>query len=102
MTCLWGLMQKIRFFFSRDRAKLVPMDKVAGRAGGTTIVIKSRARTTIKFHASYWTSAPDGTRAFQQSHVKPNKVHNGGSEANRSNASHNGYIPKGVLVEFET
>lgn len=50
---LWGLMQKICFFFSRDRAKLVPMDKVAGRAGGTIIVIKSKARTTIKCHASY-------------------------------------------------
>lgn len=57
MDCLWGLMQKICFFFSRDRAKLVPMDKVAGRAGGTTIVIKSKARTTIRCHASYTISA---------------------------------------------
>ena len=53
VACLWGLMQKICFFFSLDRAKLVPMDKVAGRAGGTTIVIKSKARTKIKCHASY-------------------------------------------------
>ena len=58
-------MQKIRFFFSRDRAKLVPMDRVAGRAGGTTIVIKSKARTTIKRHASYRMLAPVKARVFE-------------------------------------
>ena len=56
VASLWGLMQNICFFFSRDRAKLVPMDRVAGRAGGTTIVIKSKARTMIRCHASYWLS----------------------------------------------
>jgi hypothetical protein len=49
---LCGLMQKIFFFFKRERAKLVPIVSVAGRAGGTTIVIKSNALTTIRCHES--------------------------------------------------
>lgn len=94
-------MQKICFFFNRDRAKLVPMDKVAGRAGGTTIVIKSRARTMIKRHASCSMLAQDASNAFRNTHVEPNEVYKGGNEANRSNTSHDGYIPECILVEFE-
>ena len=102
VACLWGLMQKICFFFSRDKAKLVPMDKVAGRAGGTTIVIKSKARTIIKCHAIYSILAQNASKAFRSTYVKPNKICKGGNETNRSNASHDGYIPEGILVEFET
>ena len=40
------------FFFSLDRAKLVPIVSVAGKAGGTTMVIRSKARIMIKCHAS--------------------------------------------------
>ena len=45
-------MQKIFFFLSLESAKLVPIDRVAGKAGGTTIVIRSSARTMIKCQAS--------------------------------------------------
>ena len=62
-------MQKICFFFSRDSAKLVPMDNVAGRAGGTTIVIKSKARTTIKCHASYSISASNRAGVSREADV---------------------------------
>jgi len=37
-------MQNMFFDFKRDKAKFVPIVSVAGRAGGTTIVIRSRAR----------------------------------------------------------
>ena len=53
ITHFCGLIQNILCFFSRERAKLVPIVSVAGRAGGTTIVIRSRARTMIKCQASY-------------------------------------------------
>ena len=102
VACLWGLMQKICFFFNRDRAKLVPMDKVAGRAGGTTIVIKSKARTKIKCHASYLMLARVPNYGLQNTHFKPNKIRKRGNEANRSNASHDRYVSEGILVEFET
>ena len=69
VTYLWGLMQNICFFFSRDRAKLVPIDKVAGKAGGTTIVIKSKARTMIKCHASYSMLAQNASNPFRDTHV---------------------------------
>ena len=95
-------MQKICFFFSRDRAKLVPMDKVAGRAGGTTIVIKSKARTTIKCHASYSKLARNASNALRNTYVKPDKVYKGGNEANCCNGSHDGYITKSILIELET
>jgi hypothetical protein len=45
-------MQKIFLPFNRERAKLVPIVNVAGSAGGTTIVIKSRALTIISPHES--------------------------------------------------
>ncbi len=102
MDCLWGLMQKICFFFSRDRAKLVPIVKVAGRAGGTTIVIKSKARTMTKCHASYSMSGQSASKVFLSTHIKSNKIYKRGNEANCSNASHDGYIPEGIFVEFET
>ena len=95
-------MQKICFFFSRDRAKLVPMDKVAGRAGGTTIVIKSKARTTIKCHSSYSKSASNRAKSHRKAHFKPDKICKGSNEANCSNPSHDKYISEGILVEFET
>ena len=54
-THFCGLIQKIDCFFRRERAKFVPMVRVAGSAGGTTIVIKSRARTIIRCQAScHW------------------------------------------------
>lgn len=52
---LCGLMQNILCFFSRERAKFVPMVSVAGNAGGTTMVIKSRALTIIRRQESYKT-----------------------------------------------
>lgn len=52
---LCGLMQNILCFFSRERAKFVPMVSVAGNAGGTTMVIKSRALTIIRCQESYKT-----------------------------------------------
>ncbi|KAG8824899.1 hypothetical protein FRC19_000893, partial [Serendipita sp. 401] len=42
-----GDMQKIPFALNLLIAKLVPMDSVAGSAGGTTTVMRSRARRTI-------------------------------------------------------
>lgn len=47
-----GLMQKIFCFFNRESAKFVPIVNVAGKAGGTTIVIKSRALTMMNFQES--------------------------------------------------
>ena len=46
-------MQNILCALSRERAKFVPILSVAGRAGGTTIVIKSSALTMIRCHESY-------------------------------------------------
>lgn len=48
-----GLTQNIFCFFRRERAKFVPMVNVAGNAGGTTIVIRSRALTIIKCQESF-------------------------------------------------
>lgn len=50
---LFGLMQKIFFFRNRDNANEVPIVKVAGSAGGITIVIKSSARMIIKRQCIY-------------------------------------------------
>lgn len=47
-----GLIQNIFCLFNRESAKFVPIVNVAGRAGGTTIVIKSRALTIINFRES--------------------------------------------------
>lgn len=46
-------MQKICCFLSLESAKLVPILKVAGNAGGTTIVMRSRARTMMVCHATF-------------------------------------------------
>ena len=46
-------MQKMPLALNRESAKLVPMANVAGNAGGTTIVTRSKARTTIKCHSSW-------------------------------------------------
>ena len=78
------------------------MDKVAGSAGGTTIVIKSKARTTIKCHASYLKLAKNASNALRYTYVKPNEVYEGGNKANCSNPSHDGYITKSILIELET
>lgn len=40
------------FDFNRERAKFVPMVNVAGKAGGTIIVTRSKARTMITCHGS--------------------------------------------------
>lgn len=47
-----GLIQKMFCFFRRDKAKLVPIVRVAGRAGGTTIVIRSSALIMMRCQAS--------------------------------------------------
>lgn len=67
-------MQKMLFFFSLERAKLVPIDNVAGNAGGTTIVIKSNARTMIKCHASYSTLARNANNANFRPYLESNEV----------------------------
>lgn len=46
-------MQYIFCFFRRERAKFVPIVNVAGNAGGTTIVIRSKALTIIKCQESF-------------------------------------------------
>lgn len=50
MLTLLGDIQNMPLLRRRPMAKLVPMDSVAGRAGGTTTVIKSRARMRIVCH----------------------------------------------------
>ena len=67
-------MQKMFFFFNLDSAKLVPIDKVAGNAGGTTIVIKSSARMMIKCQASFSASADDTNDACPNAHLKSYEV----------------------------
>lgn len=101
-ACLWGLMQKMSFFFSLERAKLVPIDNVAGNAGGTTMVIRSNARTRIKCHASYSRSASNTEYVDFRLYLKPNEIDEGSYEAHTRNSSHDGYISKGVFVKFET
>lgn len=53
ISYLCGVTQNMSFFLSRESAKFVPMLSVAGSAGGTTMVIKSKARTIIKRHANW-------------------------------------------------
>src|SRR5690606_8141366 len=48
-----GEIQKILDFLRRERANEVPMVRVAGRAGGTTMVIRSRARTMTRYVGSW-------------------------------------------------
>ena len=48
-------MQNICCLFNLDNAKFTPILKVAGKAGGTTIVMRSRARTTMVCHATFIT-----------------------------------------------
>lgn len=47
MFTLGGEMQKIIFFLSLETAKATPTDIVAGNAGGTVMVIKSRDLSII-------------------------------------------------------
>ena len=61
-------MQKISFFLSLDSAKFVPILNVAGNAGGTTIVIRSNARTMIKCHAN-WVSSASFSKELSQDHL---------------------------------
>jgi hypothetical protein len=44
---LAGLIQNICAFLNLAKEKFVPMDIVVGSAGGTTIVIKSKARSIM-------------------------------------------------------
>ncbi len=67
-------MQKMFFFLSRDSAKLVPIDNVAGSAGGTTIVIKSNARTMIKCQANFLTLACKKVKPGSYTYLKSNEV----------------------------
>ena len=46
-------MQNMLFFLSLLTAKLEPIVSVAGRAGGTIIVIRSRARILMVFHDNF-------------------------------------------------
>jgi hypothetical protein len=46
-------MQKMFLNRNRERAKDVPIDMVAGRAGGTTIVIRSKALNSISVKGTY-------------------------------------------------
>ena len=62
---LCGLIQNMFFFFSLDKAKLVPMVNVAGSAGGTTIVIKSKARTIIRCQASLYGQPQSNTEEIE-------------------------------------
>lgn len=50
MLTLLGEMQKMPSFLSRSMANVVPMESVAGSAGGTTTVMRSSARTRIVCH----------------------------------------------------
>ena len=95
-------MQKISFFLRRDSAKLVPIVRVAGSAGGTTIVIRSSARTMIKCQASYAISsvAESGVNK-RDAHMEPNKINHRRDEANTCNSSHDGYVTKRVLIKLE-
>ncbi|KAH3663094.1 hypothetical protein OGATHE_004670 [Ogataea polymorpha] len=47
-----GAMQNTLLCRNRESAKLVPIVNVAGKAGGTTIVMRSNARRVIVFHPS--------------------------------------------------
>src|SRR6266536_3286917 len=60
---LCGLIQNICCLLSRDKAKFVPIVRVAGRAGGTTMVIRSRARIMIRCQANwrFWSARSDCT-----------------------------------------
>jgi len=44
---LFGDIQTIYFFNNRPNAKVTPMDKHVGKAGGTVIVIRSNEFITI-------------------------------------------------------
>jgi hypothetical protein len=94
-------MQKMSFFFNLDSAKLVPIDKVAGKAGGTTIVIKSSARMMIKCQASFSALADDTTNACPDAHLKSYEIDERGDETNSCNSSHEGYVAECISVEFE-
>ena len=95
-------MQKTFFSFNRDKAKLVPIDNVAGNAGGTTIVIKSNARTSIRCQASYRTSVGDIFRLRGTPYLEPHKICEGCNKADSRNPSHNGYISECIFIEFES
>lgn len=56
---LCGLMQKMLCFLNRAIAKFVPMVKVAGSAGGTTMVMRSSALTMMMCHDSCFSSVFD-------------------------------------------
>ena len=65
MLTLFGEMQKMSFLRNRAIANDVPMDIVAGRAGGTTMVIRSKPRMRIVCHGT-----PNSTK-LKQLPMKP-------------------------------
>lgn len=91
-------------FFRRESAKFVPMVRVAGRAGGTTMVMRSRARTMMRCHASccYRLSANAGGRLSQEmTYSQSDKIDEGGDEPQQCDHGHHADIAKGITVEFE-
>ena len=94
-------MQNMAFFLSRDNAKLVPIDNVAGNAGGTTIVIKSKARIMIKCQASCLLSAGEKKEVFESLYLESDEIDERRDKAQPCNSSHNGYISEGIFVKFE-
>lgn len=102
ITHFWGLMQKIPCFFRRERAKLVPIVRVAGRAGGTTIVMRSRARTTIRCQESCHLSAIArsitlGSSTYAQSH----EIDERGYETKERDHPHHCNVAERITVKFE-
>ena len=41
-------------------------------------------------------------QGFGDTRLEPHEVYKGSNEASRSDTSHNGYVPKGILVKSET
>ena len=95
-------MQKICIFLSRDRAKFVPIVRVAGNAGGTTIVIRSSARTMMRCQASCqkFSSIQDTIRSL--AYLQSDEVDERCYKTQDGYSSHYRYVPEGVLVELET
>lgn len=95
-------MQKILCFFKRESAKFVPIVRVAGRAGGTTMVIKSRARTMMRCQESCFLLAIFKSWPFSEvTYTQPNEIDERCYETKQCNHSHHGNIAERIAVEFE-
>lgn len=83
-------------------AKLVPMDRVAGSAGGTTTVMRSSARRMIVWTFTYIEMSWKGSGAGRRdAHPETHELNSRSHEAQAGNTGENDNEAHRVPIELE-